>query len=336
MPCCHCSKLLTPDEVKWVPFDINFSYNLLLCFPQIGLFHHPNDSCKIACCKTCVDTRKRRFPPQLDPIPTEISSVPMFHRRWLSPIHLSCSLGRSENSNPFTTFRHLSGTFNLSRNRRAHALYTGDIGAIFTENSGSTWFHHTLVCAVQWLSTHNPVISNKGYALLQSQAQSQSISTFPTATLVNPASTNSANNNNNVQLLRPSAAVVPPSDLNPEIHNEDFQYNRSSGITLTSIRRVTNSFLINGAPCSRTQFPLQNAFALTVHKTQGLTLPHVSLSIDDTMFACGQVYVAFSRATSWENLDLYAFEEDQIHIDQEVITENQRLWSLFIQRFPQQ
>ena len=56
----------------------------------------------------------------------------------------------------------------------------------------------------------------------------------------------------------------------------------------------------------------------------------------DTMFACGQVYVAFSRATSWENLDLYAFEEDQIHIDQEVITENQRLWSLFIQRFPQQ
>jgi ATP-dependent DNA helicase PIF1 len=110
----------------------------------------------------------------------------------------------------------------------------------------------------------------------------------------------------------------------------------SSGITLTSIRRVTNSFLINGAPCSRTQFPLQNAFALTVHKTQGLTLPHVSLSIDDTMFACGQVYVAFSRATSWENLDLYAFEEDQIHIDQEVITENQRLWSLFIQRFPQQ
>jgi len=31
----------------------------------------------------------------------------------------------------------------------------------------------------------------------------------------------------------------------------------SSGITLTSIRRVTNSFLINGAPCSRTQFPLR-------------------------------------------------------------------------------
>ncbi|CAG8659767.1 197_t:CDS:1, partial [Paraglomus occultum] len=125
----------------------------------------------------------RRFPPQLDPIPTEISSVPMFHRRWLSPIHLNCSLGRSENSNPFTTFRHLSGTFNLSRNIRAHTLYTGDMGAIFTENNEPTWFHHTLPYATQWLL---PVISSKGYALFQSQAQSQSTFTFPTATLVTP------------------------------------------------------------------------------------------------------------------------------------------------------
>ena len=43
MPCCHCSKLLTPDEVKWVPFDNN-SYNLLICFPQVSLFYHPSDS----------------------------------------------------------------------------------------------------------------------------------------------------------------------------------------------------------------------------------------------------------------------------------------------------
>ena len=43
-------------------------------------------------------------------------------------------------------------------------------------------------------------------------------------------------------------------------------------------------------PASRSQFPIQNAFALTVHKTQCLTLPHTSLTVDENMFAAGQVY----------------------------------------------
>lgn len=37
----------------------------------------------------------------------------------------------------------------------------------------------------------------------------------------------------------------------------------------------------DGKPLSRCQFSLQNSFALTVHKTQGLTLPEVSLSLDN-------------------------------------------------------
>ncbi|CAG8774315.1 101_t:CDS:1, partial [Dentiscutata heterogama] len=39
---------------------------------------------------------------------------------------------------------------------------------------------------------------------------------------------------------------------------------------------------------SRQQFPLQNAFALTTHKVQGLTLPHITTSVDKTVFAEGQ------------------------------------------------
>ena len=127
-----------------------------------------------------------------------------------------------------------SGTFNLSRNIRAHALYTGDMGAIFTEDNGPTWFHHTLVSAAQWLSTHNPVISHKGYAIIQPQAQHQS--TFPTATLVTSTSTSSTNTY--VQSLRPSAVVVPPFDLNPEIHNEHFHYNR---LIAGSVRTTTGT-----------------------------------------------------------------------------------------------
>ncbi len=48
----------------------------------------------------------------------------------------------------------------------------------------------------------------------------------------------------------------------------------------------------------RIQFPLQNAFALTVHKTQGLTLPHITLSLDESIFAKGQAYVAMSQVPS--------------------------------------
>ena len=73
-------------------------------------------------------------------------------------------------------------------------------------------------------------------------------------------------------------------------------------------------FEVNGIHASRQQFSLQNAFALTVHKTQGLTLPHVTANIDENMFAEGQVYVAMSRASSWNSLSILSFDFDQIKI----------------------
>ena len=44
------------------------------------------------------------------------------------------------------------------------------------------------------------------------------------------------------------------------------------------VQKETSYFEIDGKRASRKQFPLQNAFSLTVHKTQGLTLPHVTIS----------------------------------------------------------
>src|SRR6266542_5038752 len=71
-----------------------------------------------------------------------------------------------------------------------------------------------------------------------------------------------------------------------------------SGINQIIVEKITAYFNFNGAPAQRTQFLLQNAFALTVHKTQGLTLPHATVSLDEQMFAVGQGYVAMSQATS--------------------------------------
>ena len=87
--------------------------------------------------------------------------------------------------------------------------------------------------------------------------------------------------------------------------------------------------MLNCMPAKRTQFPLQNAFALTVHKTQGLTIPHVTLSLDESIFAKGQAYVAMSRAPSWDKLEITSFNINSIKADQYALKEYERLQEVY-------
>jgi tetratricopeptide (TPR) repeat protein len=51
-----------------------------------------------------------------------------------------------------------------------------------------------------------------------------------------------------------------------------------------------------------TQYPLRAAWALTIHKSQGLTFSNVTIDMEGGAFSAGQTYVALSRCRSIEGL----------------------------------
>ena len=64
----------------------------------------------------------------------------------------------------------------------------------------------------------------------------------------------------------------------------------------------TAYFTLHDIHYARQQLPIQNAFALTIHKMQGLLLNHISVSLDDTIFGLGQAYMALSQGYTWKGV----------------------------------
>ncbi|KAF5336912.1 hypothetical protein D9611_003448 [Ephemerocybe angulata] len=68
----------------------------------------------------------------------------------------------------------------------------------------------------------------------------------------------------------------------------------------------------------RIQVPLILAWALSIHKSQGQTLERVRVNLK-RVFECGQAYVALSRATSLEHLQILEFDPGKVRVNQRVL-----------------
>jgi ATP-dependent DNA helicase PIF1 len=66
------------------------------------------------------------------------------------------------------------------------------------------------------------------------------------------------------------------------------------------------------------QIPLILAWAITIHKAQGVTLEMAQIDAGSNIFECGQTYVALSRVKSLEGLYLTAFNPQKVKVNRKV------------------
>ena len=75
----------------------------------------------------------------------------------------------------------------------------------------------------------------------------------------------------------------------------------------------------------RTQFPIIVAFAMTINKAQGQSLGKVGVVLQEPVFGHGQLYVAVSRARSFDGLKVYIKDgehQGRLRRDNHVYTRN--------------
>ena len=69
-----------------------------------------------------------------------------------------------------------------------------------------------------------------------------------------------------------------------------------------------------------TQFPLMLAWAVTIHKCQGLTLSEIVIDMTHLKgkFKPGEAYAAFSRVKTLDKLHIINYTQSQIHVSEHV------------------
>lgn len=113
------------------------------------------------------------------------------------------------------------------------------------------------------------------------------------------------------------------------INGEDMKIERivvKFGTKLHELERVTGKFeVFSGAYIFRKQFPITIAYGITIHKSQGMSLDNCIVDVGNTVFLCGQTYVALSRVTSLDGLYLINFDPSNIKAQTTAVKEYNNL-----------
>ena len=92
------------------------------------------------------------------------------------------------------------------------------------------------------------------------------------------------------------------------------------------IEKVKSRFMVmKNFYVYRKQFPLILAYAITIHKCQGLSLDCAIVDLSDEVFSDGMAYVALSRVRSLDGLFLTAFDPQSISVSVSSLEEVNRL-----------
>ena len=93
-----------------------------------------------------------------------------------------------------------------------------------------------------------------------------------------------------------------------------------------TIERIERKFqVLSNCYVYRKMFPLLNSYAMTIHKSQSLSLPCVFADLGDRIFADGMSYVALSRCLSHKGLYLLNFKPESVKASHKACKEYGRL-----------
>jgi hypothetical protein len=81
---------------------------------------------------------------------------------------------------------------------------------------------------------------------------------------------------------------------------------------------------------TRQQFPLMAAFAITIHKSQGLSLESAIVDAGNATFGPAMIYVGLSRITTLNGLHLVDINRQKIKCDRKALQEYNRLRQLYM------